>query len=227
MVLAMKSSKFAIFALFISLLALGGCGPSDLNASLQQIRDVPVDAHQSAREQEGVTADAKPLDRKDVAVMAAAAKALATEEGGVLRDAQGRPRMNIQVLPAAKIGRADDGRALLDVASTIDNVASIDRQAVAKELPDGARESPAAVAPVTGRYIQVGSFSNIDNAQAAWNALMQRGAVLGLRPQYQPVKSASGKMLVRLKVGPVADEAKARSLCNALNVTDTWCVRAS
>lgn len=221
----MKISSLAInpsqLVPLLAILGLSGCGQSDINASLQQIREVQVDPYEQV-----ATAGTQPLDEKDVAVMVKAAKALTTDDGGILRDENGNARMNINVIPASQMDRKDDGREILDVSPD-------EAYAVAKELPELSNQASTQVgqtpqAPVLdGRYIQVGSFSNMSGAQAAWNGLMQKGAVLGLKPQYIPVTTASGKVLVRLKVGPVSTEAKAQSLCRDLSITDTWCVKAS
>ncbi|MEI9904283.1 MAG: hypothetical protein WDN06_10085 [Asticcacaulis sp.] len=40
---------------------------------------------------------------------------------------------------------------------------------------------------------------------------------------YQTVTLASGKSMVRLKVGPVAGDSQAEALCGQLGVHDAWC----
>ena len=57
------------------------------------------------------------------------------------------------------------------------------------------------------RVIQIGSFGSAEAAQNAWLGLQARyPGVEQYHPVYQKITTASGKSMVRLKVGPVASE---------------------
>jgi hypothetical protein len=43
---------------------------------------------------------------------------------------------------------------------------------------------------------------------------------------YQTIKTPAGKVMVRLKLGPVHTDAQAQKLCDQLEIRDTWCHKA-
>jgi cell division septation protein DedD len=77
-----------------------------------------------------------------------------------------------------------------------------------------------------GRLIQIGAFSSREAAQGAMKQLIARHPKLAaFKSSLETVITPQGQR-VRLKLGPIADEAQAQALCRTLSVTDTWCVRA-
>lgn len=103
----------------------------------------------------------------------------------------------------------------------------------AVKAPVATHVSAQAIKPVTkatepaGRLVQIGSFGTMNAAQLAWSGLQARYPAVGrYSPSYQKITTASGQAMVRLKVGPVADDAQARTLCDRLDIRDTWCVKA-
>lgn len=103
-------------------------------------------------------------------------------------------------------------------------------QAVAETLatsPETARLRPAVVRPRAGgegRMIQLGAYSSEAGARAAWNRLRAGDALSRLSPVFETI-NVDGRMLTRLKVGPIPTEA-ASALCAAAQVADPWCRRA-
>ena len=99
---------------------------------------------------------------------------------------------------------------------------------VAVQVPAVALSAePAAESAATFRTIQIGSFSSEAGAQQAWAILQARYPDMErLTPVIQPVTLASGASVVRLRLGPVADEAQAIRLCAQLEITDSWCAKA-
>ncbi|MBA4807471.1 SPOR domain-containing protein [Brevundimonas sp.] len=75
-----------------------------------------------------------------------------------------------------------------------------------------------------GRMIQLGAYSSEAGARAAWNRLKAGDALSSLSPVFETIH-VDGRMLTRLKVGPIPAEA-ASALCAAAQVADPWCRRA-
>ncbi|NBB61408.1 hypothetical protein GVN18_19200 [Pseudomonas sp. ODNR1LW] len=102
--------------------------------------------------------------------------------------------------------------------------AVLDRAAAPAELP---KLRPAVIrseTPVAERMIQLGAFSSLAGAQAAWTRLKARADLSNLSPVFERV-DIDGRSLTRLKVGPIPVEA-ASALCAAAQVADPWCRRA-
>ncbi len=92
--------------------------------------------------------------------------------------------------------------------------------------PQGVKTVAKTAEPV-GRLVQIGSFGTMNAAQLAWSGLQSKYPAIGrYSPSYQKIVTASGQAMVRLKVGPVADDAQARTLCDRLDIRDNWCVKA-
>lgn len=72
--------------------------------------------------------------------------------------------------------------------------------------------------------IQLGAYSSEAGARAAWNRLKAGDALSSLSPVFETIH-VDGRMLTRLKVGPIPTEA-ASALCAAAQVADPWCRRA-
>ncbi|MEG3617327.1 septal ring lytic transglycosylase RlpA family protein [Magnetovibrio sp. PR-2] len=72
------------------------------------------------------------------------------------------------------------------------------------DAPVTTKAAPAiAIAPQPGLYIQAGAFSNIENAQKVKNSLKSIGHV-----SVTPIQ-VSGRELYRVRLGPIADRARA------------------
>lgn len=71
-----------------------------------------------------------------------------------------------------------------------------------------------AAEPAGGTWlIQLGAYSGRAAAETAWQRIGRRlSGVANLQPRYEPVP---GKLLVRLRIGPVADRRAAIGLCAA------------
>ena len=77
------------------------------------------------------------------------------------------------------------------------------------------------------RSIQVGSFGTMAAAESALQALKDSHPVVAkYSVTYQKIKTATGKAMVRLKLGPVHTDAQAQKLCDQLDIHDTWCHKA-
>lgn len=145
----------------------------------------------------------------------------------------------LHVLPAdiAAIARLQQAaRALPDIpvltASASSQVASpqapssVARAEAPVQTPMRKQAASAPVQQDATRLIQIGSFSSMSAARDAWDDLQARYPVaLRYKARFQPVTTAEGRQMVRLKVGPVAD-TEAQGLCKALAVRDSWCARA-
>jgi hypothetical protein len=93
--------------------------------------------------------------------------------------------------------------------------------------PETPRLRPAVVrsrATGEGRMIQLGAYSSEAGARAAWSRLKAGDALSRLSPVFETI-DVDGRMLTRLKVGPIPNEA-ASALCAAAQVADPWCRRA-
>lgn len=77
------------------------------------------------------------------------------------------------------------------------------------------------------RSIQVGSFGTMAAAESALQALEDSHPVAAkYSATYQKITTATGKAMVRLKLGPVHTDAQAQKLCDQLDIHDTWCHKA-
>jgi hypothetical protein len=77
------------------------------------------------------------------------------------------------------------------------------------------------------RSIQVGSFGTMAAAESALQALKDSHPVVArYSATYQKIKTAAGRAMVRLKLGPVRTDAQAQTLCDQLDIHDTWCHKA-
>jgi hypothetical protein len=79
----------------------------------------------------------------------------------------------------------------------------------------------------TGRSIQVGSFGTMAAAVGALEALKDsHPAVEHYSASYQKIRTAAGRTMVRLRLGPVHTDAQAKALCDQLDIRDIWCHKA-
>ncbi|MGN6363366.1 SPOR domain-containing protein [Asticcacaulis taihuensis] len=198
----------------ICAISLTACDNQNLKESLARIKEIPVDdSGQGANK--SADADAKSLSKEDVQLVVNTAKDLTVGKGGLLHDGDGpiaRPKVRIAIVDPLKM--PTEANAPLET-----------------EVP----VSPPAPQPVTkvvttrgNRVIQIGSFGSAEAAQNAWLGLQARyPGVEQYHPVYQKITTASGKSMVRLKVGPVASEDQAHSLCLQLDIRDSWCSKAS
>lgn len=136
------------------------------------------------------------------------------------------PKLDVAVKDANDMELGSVADEPLDVRPTTTghDTATQARAEAANDLPD----IPVAKSePVTGgQYIQVGSFSSLAAAQAAFSQLSQKADLTGLSPQFQTVTRADGQVLTRLKIGPVADKATAQILCQNLGISESWCFKS-
>jgi len=113
-------------------------------------------------------------------------------------------------------------------------VADDQEAAPASDEPRQKTESPPAhiqtdwVKSDPQRSIQVGSFGTLAAAESALQALKDGHPVVAhYSATYQKIKTAAGRVMVRLRLGPVHTDAQAQSLCDQLDIRDTWCHKAS
>jgi cell division septation protein DedD len=209
--LAPLRKVFILCAAATLALSLAACDNQNLKESLARIKEIPVDDSGKPADH----ADAKSLNREDVELVVNTAKDLTVGKGGLLRDGDGpiaRPKFKIAIVDPLKMPTEVNA----PLKTGIDNPAPASTPVV------------AAVTPRGDRLIQVGSFGSTDAAQNAWLGLQARyPGVEQYHPVYQKVTTAAGKSMVRLKVGPVAGDDQAQSLCLQLDIRDNWCSKSS
>ena len=128
-------------------------------------------------------------------------------------------KMSLAVVSAGDIGSYEDGRAPLDVRPHL----PADNAPVLK--PEAVVEMSRSI-ETTKKSIQLGSYSSLERARAAWAQFKTKSPGLEqYRIEYQPVTTPKG-LFVRLRLGPV-DQVEAKTLCETLGVKDSWCQRAS
>lgn len=93
------------------------------------------------------------------------------------------------------------------------------------------RASGAIPSATSGAYVvQVASFKGADLATGAWETLVRKNKdlLVNLRPDIQLADLGAKGVYYRLRIGPFATKADARSLCNALKARRQDClVRAT
>ena len=209
--LAPLRKAFILCAAATLALSLAACDNQNLKESLAKIKEIPVD--DSGRPADH--ADAKSVSKEDVELVVNTARDLTVGKGGLLHDGDGpivKPKFKIAIVDPLKMPTEANA-----------------------SMETGAATSPAAPVPVAtvvttrgNRVIQIGSFGSAEAAQNAWLGLQARyPGVEQYHPVYQKITTASGKAMVRLKVGPVASEDQAHSLCLQLDIRDNWCSKAS
>lgn len=218
-----------------ALMGLGGC----TDEVLTTLKNADVDGSKASPEQ------ALAADKARVDTLITTAQDMVVGKGGVVESVMAsNPKLTIAIVDPLTLGRPEDDRPLLDTRPGAHAFLSGDELAAQKALPDlpigegtpaasKLSASPATVQavamkdePVTGRMIQVGSFSTRQGAEAAWSKVAgMYDGMDRLSPIYESV-TANGRTLVRLRIGPVQDEGQARALCSALGVTDNWCTKA-
>lgn len=227
--------------------SLAGCDDRAMDKTLADIQAIKVDARDPGNLS---SPDDRKLNTKDISLALQTAKDLTVNKGGLLdRQLLGdtAPKVKIDVIDPLQMSRPQSGAPLDERPHGVvfDTGSNDARLAAAHDLPD----IPVAVAAQAGvntpavsdagkpaevasietavHRIQVGSFGTLGAAQAAWQNLLGRYDGLGrFTPAYEKVVTASGKTMVRLKVGPVANPAQARDLCDHLDIHDNWCAKA-
>lgn len=206
--LAPLRKAFILCAAAICAAGLTACDNQNLKESLAKIKEIPVDDSGKPAD-----ADAKRLGRDDIELVVNTAKDLTVGKGGLLHDGDGpiaKPKFRIAIVDPLKM--------------------PTEVNAPLKTGIESATPAPvvATVAPREGRLIQVGSFGTSDAAKNAWLGLQARyPGVEQYHPVYQKITTAAGKPMVRLKVGPVAGDDQAQSLCLQLDIRDNWCSKSS
>ncbi len=214
-------------AAIAGLAGLGACNDQNLSKTFAELKNVPVDASgHSASAADG------QVSQKDVELAVNTAKDLTVNKGGLLdknsdASSSGLP---IAVVDPSQMPRPDDGAPLDERVADAAPRNEVLPAPPVTETPVTATPVAASakpLAPMAGRFIQVGSFASADAAHDAWAGLIERyPGVDRYSAAYQTVTLASGKAMVRLKVGPVADDRQAKNLCGQLDIHDTWCSRA-
>ncbi|GGZ43093.1 SPOR domain-containing protein [Asticcacaulis endophyticus] len=175
-----------------------------------------------------------PRDDKAINVIVDTARDMAVGQGGLFTQYN---NLKVQIVDPLELDRNQPPKGVVlseaepEEASSVEKVvapamafADANLSAVLTE-----REvKPASQTVNTGRTIQIGSFSTRQGAQAAWDKLTTvHPEIARFNPQMQNVRTNGGKVLVRLKVGPVYTDAEAQVLCAKLEVKDSWCTRAA
>ena len=225
---------------------LNACDSRNLSESFAAIKAIRVDDSADPNADQ----DHKKLDARDLKLVVDTAKALTVDKGGLLSQKSGGEtaprRLAIDVVDPLKMPPPDDGGPLRVLPADIAAAARL--QQAAHDLPDlpihiasASDTQPARVqtqavqtqvvqtqaVQAATRLIQIGSLSRICAARQAWDSLQERYPVaLRYKARFQPITTADGRAMVRLKVGPVQD-AQAAALCQALSVRDSWCAKAS
>jgi len=206
--LAPLRKAFILCAAAICAAGLTACDNQNLKESLAKIKEIPVDDSGKPAD-----ADAKRLGRDDIELVVNTAKDLTVGKGGLLHDGDGptaKPKFRIAIVDPLKM--PTEANAPL-------------KTGIERAIP---APVAATVAPREGRLIQVGSFGTSDAAKNAWLGLQARyPGVEQYHPVYQKITTAAGKPMVRLKVGPVAGDDQAQSLCLQLDIRDNWCSKSS
>ena len=189
---------------------LSACGDPNLAKTFAEIKAIKVD--------DDGTPSAK-LSANDVKLAVNTARDLTVNQGGLLNNksqaGKGSDDLTIAVVDPLKVPPPDDGGAL-------------DTGIAGQAAPVMAPEATIRLATdAATRFVQVGSFGSADAARNAWAGLIERyPGVERYRPAYQTVTTATGKEMVRLKVGPVSDDNQAKNLCGQLDIHDAWCAKA-
>lgn len=101
-------------------------------------------------------------------------------------------------------------------------------QSAMRKIRPALAKTSAPVNADAGRSIQIGSFGSLGAAQSALAALRDaHPAVHDYSASFQKVTTAAGKVMVRLRLGPVDTDSQAQHLCDQLDIRDSWCHRAS
>lgn len=215
-----------------------------MDHTFAQIQAIQVDANDvpGAAPKAG-----RKLGRRDIDLAVNTAKDLTVNKGGLLdKDIHGdkaSAKLQFALVDAVRMPRPDNNPPLDErVRGVVFDTAAIAAQSAAHDLPDipvQAETAPLRLTPLMAkeqvpqapaegqRHIQIGSFGTYAAAQSAWEDLRDRyPGVERYRPAYERVVTASGRTMVRLKVGPVDGEAQARGLCDRLDIHDNWCAKA-
>ena len=163
----------------------------------------------------------------------AASERPATSHDAGLRPATFSP-LKVSVMSPVEMWDARDAQAqglrdaLKPMATAMrSHNTSAPRPTPAFETASVERPKPAlrpAVLHAEGRTVQLGAYSSEAGAREAWRRLKVRADLGQLSPVYETVQ-VEGRVLTRLKVGPIAAE-QAADLCRAAQVSDPWCRRA-
>jgi cell division septation protein DedD len=211
---------------------LSACDDHAMDKTFAELKAVRVDANDPAPASD---ADRR-IGKSDVDLAVRTAKDLTVNKGGLLnadKTASG-PKVQIAVVDPLLVPRPDNAPPLDErVKGVVFDPAVAERLAAARALPDipilpmRTQPIPSASADDGVHRIQVGSFGSLVAAQNAWAELRAHHPdVSPLTPSFEKVTTAQGKQLFRLKVGPVLDQAKARDLCDQLDIHDNWCAKA-
>ncbi|MDC7675612.1 SPOR domain-containing protein [Asticcacaulis machinosus] len=170
-----------------------------------------------------------PRDDKAINVIVDTARDMAVGQGGLFTQYN---NLKVQVVDPLELDRNQPPKGVVlsqDEASETKVIAppmTFADSGLSSALTES-EVKPASQTVNKGRTIQIGSFSTRHGAQAAWDKLTSSHPEMArFNPQMQNVRTNGGKVLVRLKVGPVYTDAEAQVLCAKLDVKDSWCTRA-
>ncbi|WAC49282.1 SPOR domain-containing protein [Asticcacaulis sp. SL142] len=234
--------KVAVWLLSTAALGLSACeGPKrdgqDFQRLAAQIQSIQVDETSPApaaktdpsaapvlAQAEGGSQNDKPLN-----IIVDTARDMAVGQGGLFTQYN---NLKVQIVDPLELDRNQPPKGvILSQAEPSETKVVAPAMAFAENPLSAVAEpevKPASQTVNKGRTIQIGSFSTRQGAQVAWDKLTAvHPEIARFNPQMQNIRTNGGKVLVRLKVGPVYTDAEAQVLCAKLEVKDSWCTRAA
>lgn len=142
-----------------------------------------------------------------------------------------RPPLKVEIMSPHELWDARDaglrGAIEQTAPAMVEAAAPVIAEAVARRVSTRMAEAmPMRSAVASERTtIQLGAYSSVDAARAAWAKLRAgsaRTALADLSPTFEMVQ-VDGKAFTRLKVSAPVETAGA--ICHAAAVTDPWCLR--
>jgi cell division septation protein DedD len=223
--LSPRLASWVLLTIGLGTLGIAACGPTDLRKALTDVRNQPVDDGVQVADR-----DPKPLDPKDVAIMVDQAARVT----GALNDSI-PSELKVDVRTPSEVDRPDDGRGRLDVRpqgirdgnNQVSFEPNNERAAITanQNKIESQKSQSLPVAPIqTGGFVQVGTFSSKERAASLAELALEKGYNVKMR--IEPLERG-GKILYRLKLGPVRNANEAKALCGALKIEDDWCVRSA
>lgn len=210
-------STLLALGLCLSGAGLSGCDlPKGDGQDFQRMAARLDEIELDGKAKEGAEASAQPEEKLELVFETA--KDVAVGEGGLAAHA---PKMQIRIVSPLEM---DGPRSGTPLDTGVNETMAAPQLAITSEPKPVSKPKTNSAAMKT---IQIGSFSSEAGAETAWRDLQARHPGLDqFRPVMQPVTTAQGKAMVRLKLGPVTSPEQAARLCEQLNITDAWCVKA-
>ena len=131
-------------------------------------------------------------------------------------------------LPPAELSAEPEAFGVTEQATLIPPPPEPAPEPEAAPEPDVAPEpEPEPVAGTGGYLVQIASFRKIDDADAAWRRMVKKHGDLfsahGARVERADLGAELG-VFYRLRIGPMADETAAKTLCGKLKARDIDCL---